>query len=75
MRANYLKGAIGLSKHKMGIGLVDKNIFNERLEICKYCEHIKNYNIELERTKCGICGCYIRPKLSLKTEKCPLNQW
>ena len=75
MRANYIRGVVGLTKHKLGVGLVKKNEFEERLKICLDCEYLKNYNKELKKTKCGICGCFIRPKLSLRSEKCPKGLW
>jgi len=75
MRANYIKGVVGLTKHKMGVGLVNKEEFERRLEKCKTCEYLKNYNEDLKKTKCGVCGCFIRPKLSLKSEKCPKRLW
>lgn len=41
-----------------------------RKEKCLSCEA---YNIE--KNKCGKCGCYIPAKILLKPTKCPLGKW
>lgn len=44
-------------------------IKNRRLEICKNCEHL------IMNKRCSLCGCYVKPKASLLTEKCPDKRW
>ena len=44
-----------------------KQIANERFEICDKCEH----NIEL---KCNKCGCPLKAKI-FSQKGCPINKW
>jgi hypothetical protein len=47
--------------------------YNERLEICKECEHrVEIINIT---ERCIICGCIIPIKAKIEVFKCPLNKW
>ena len=44
----------------------------KRLIICNKCEKselISNIKV------CGICGCIIKAKVTISSEKCPLNKW
>lgn len=43
-----------------------------RLKICKTCEH----NIKFAGTRiCDQCGCIIKSKASVESEKCLMNKW
>ena len=43
-----------------------------RLDICKTCEH----NIKFGGTRiCELCGCIIKSKVSIESEKCLMNKW
>lgn len=43
-----------------------------RLKICKSCEH----NIKFGGTRiCDQCGCIIKSKASVESEKCLMNKW
>jgi hypothetical protein len=41
---------------------------DQRLAICKNCEHYVS-------GKCAICGCVLKYKTKMDTEKCPINKW
>ena len=43
---------------------VSSEILSQRLEICNKCEHHSN-------GRCKLCGCMLRWKRTLATEKCP----
>lgn len=47
-----------------------KRIGDERLEICKSCEHL-----EIESLRCRQCGCYMEIKVKLPFVSCPLDKW
>ena len=41
-----------------------------RMKICMSCEeYIK------EENRCNLCGCYMRVKTKIATEKCPIRKW
>ena len=43
-----------------------------RLDICKSCEH----NVKFGNTRiCDQCGCILKSKASIDSEKCLMNKW
>ena len=43
-----------------------------RLDICKSCEH----NVKFGSTRiCDQCGCILKSKASIDSEKCLMNKW
>ena len=40
----------------------------DRLEICRLCEHN-------EEGVCSICGCILKAKTKMDTERCPIDKW
>ena len=73
---DIIKGAIGLTKVALGIKAAPDEIIEKRLLICTRCEHMKKSKSKrfkklLER--CGICGCFLYAKITLKDEQCPLD--
>ena len=45
---------------------------NRRRQICKSCEH----NIKYGKTRiCEMCGCFIKAKTTIESEKCLMNKW
>ena len=73
----YKKGALGLSKFYLGIDKSDDMMADRRRAICMECPKLKadNRKIATYKYKCGECGCFMEPKIKIKTEKCPLNKW
>lgn len=47
--------------------------YDARLKICDECEHKKK--IKGFGEYCDVCGCIIKSKISVKSEKCYLNKW
>lgn len=45
-----------------------KDIFNERLNICKSCKY---YKIGI----CQKCGCVVAAKTKAEDEECPIKKW
>lgn len=43
---------------------------DQRLEICKQCEHL-----EQQTTRCDKCGCFMKGKTKLPFAKCPIDKW
>jgi hypothetical protein len=49
---------------------LSKGEAEERMKICASCEeYIK------EENRCNLCGCYMRVKTRIATEKCPIGKW
>jgi len=40
----------------------------QRITICKNCEHYAE-------GRCKICGCVLKYKTQMETEKCPIDKW
>tara|TARA_R110002050_G_scaffold151931_2_gene279244 strand:+ start:301 stop:534 length:234 start_codon:yes stop_codon:yes gene_type:complete len=51
-----------------GAPIVEKEVFEERLNICNKCEH-------LDVNKCLKCGCTMTVKCKWGTAACPINKW
>ena len=76
MRAHDVwRGAKGLSKYHMGVGLASEDVVNDRKNVCLSCKYIKNPKPDLKGSKCKLCGCLIRAKTALRQETCPKNKW
>ena len=43
-----------------------------RLDICKMCEHNIKY---MGAHICDQCGCILKSKASIESEKCLMNKW
>ena len=41
---------------------------DERMRICRKCDHYL-------RGKCVLCGCVLKAKTKMDTEKCPIDKW
>ena len=58
---------------------VSKEIQNQRLAICKDCEHRKNRFLAIfKMDSCGVCKCNLRAKTKLEKDffgECPLKKW
>jgi hypothetical protein len=48
--------------------LASKEITSKRLEICKSCEF---HALLLKKSRCTICGCFLKAKASLIDQSCP----
>ena len=66
-RFRSFSGSI-LNWAKTGMKLLDDARFSARLAICKNCQFFASGT-------CRKCGCVLRMKLRLPTEKCPLDLW
>lgn len=50
-------------------GMVDRNIAEERFDICEACEHLTSMN------RCRRCGCFMKAKVKFKRASCPARKW
>lgn len=48
----------------------DKELIEERLDICKQCPWLDKRVI-----KCRKCGCFMKLKTTLKQASCPIGKW
>ncbi len=70
------KGAIGLARSVLGVGLASPRQIEQRLAICRACpEAVPCVHNTRQVCKCDICHCWLRHKTRLKRERCPLGQW
>jgi hypothetical protein len=59
---------------KSGMKTVSPEDLEKRLAICKACDNFDA--IALKGTgRCKLCGCSTHLKLSMATEKCPIDKW
>ena len=49
---------------------ISKDVVNERLEMCKQCEHIIKATYQ-----CRKCGCFMGLKTKLANAECPIGKW
>ena len=49
---------------------VNKEIYKERLDICRGCEHYFK-----PTGNCKICGCFVRIKAAMSVMGCPKEYW
>lgn len=47
-----------------------KEVYNERMSICKTCD--KYFKLT---GSCKVCGCFMRIKANISICKCPLDKW
>jgi hypothetical protein len=54
-----------------GKGLVaDSDVSNKRIAICAKCpQFIKDQN------RCSLCGCFLKAKVKMISESCPIGKW
>ena len=50
---------------------VTEKIRLERYNVCKACKDLTLLPVEL----CGVCGCFIKLKITVKASECPINKW
>jgi hypothetical protein len=46
-----------------------RKIADERMAICKTCEHLENLR------RCNKCGCFMDAKTVFMDAECPLDKW
>lgn len=49
---------------------VEKNIAQNRYDLCKQCSYFNNLT-----TTCTQCGCLMKLKVKFTKSVCPLNKW
>lgn len=52
-----------------GVRICGEDELNSRLMICSSCKHLDINNV------CMMCGCYVRIRTLLKTNRCPMKMW
>ena len=74
MARQLAKTSVEVVKHgaRTGHFTVSKEEQKRRMEICHVCEYF-----DKERNRCKLCGCYLRAKMRLSSDKnlCPDGRW
>ena len=72
---NFLATLFATVKRFLGGGevLADFKDIENRLQICRSCEHKRGD--ALKNLKCQICECRIRYKVRLASSACPEGKW
>ena len=50
--------------------IMDPEIINKRMDLCRSCEHFINMT-----SQCSQCGCYMPAKTTLSNAECPVGKW
>ena len=66
-------GVVGLGKAALGVDRASEVLIRQRRGICAACPKATAGSARISR--CQVCSCFIHPKSSLVTEKCPLGNW
>ena len=70
------KNAMGAFRRVLSAKLAGKSVLlpqpeiNKRLSICNQCEYH-----DMAMGRCTVCSCFIRAKMQLNTEVCPMEKW
>jgi hypothetical protein len=51
--------------------IAESSVREKRAAICLSCDKLRHGIV----FQCGLCGCVIKGKISLKREKCPAGKW
>ena len=71
-----VRGASGISRSVIGIGLASSVVQRRRMEICQPCkEAVRCVPYAPQVCKCLQCGCFLKHKTRLAKERCPLGKW
>ena len=74
--ANFTK-AMGRAAKAFAVGepvFVSTDEWKARLAVCGTCEHFQKATSTTQPT-CGLCGCLVKLKAFLQTERCPDSRW
>ena len=52
-----------------------KKLSDERLAICKECEHSRDMFARGWINYCNKCGCMLKIKTRIKSNQCPIGKW
>jgi hypothetical protein len=50
--------------------LADGELAEERMKVCRECDHFRKMIIN-----CEICGCFLPGKTKLLEMRCPIDKW
>jgi len=70
-----VRGVIGVSKAKLGIGRVPVEVMKQRLQTCVACPQLTENVFPGCGRRCGVCGCGVFCKAQLAAERCPEGRW
>lgn len=79
--ADYLRGAVGLTKATVGIDRADPATVAWRLHWCMACDELYNapastqFFHQFGPQACRQCGCFVKAKARIRREGCPLARW
>ena len=75
---SILKGIKGIATAKLHLDDATKENFKKRKEICesnKCGKFIAPVEGDFSTYKCGKCGCWLKYKLVINSQTCPLKHW
>lgn len=74
--ANFTK-AMARAAKAFAVGepvFVSTDEWKARLAVCRTCDHFQKATSTTQPT-CALCGCIVKMKAFLQTERCPDNRW
>lgn len=76
------QGTVGLAKMVAGIDRSPDELAAERLAVCRGCDRLRRFVQGLPAgadvglsDRCDACGCFVRAKVLIAGESCPLERW
>jgi hypothetical protein len=70
---NVWTGVVGLTKAAVRVQRAEEPVIRKRRSICEACPTATAGSSK--RSRCLACTCFIYPKTTTATEKCPLGKW
>jgi len=71
--SRFMRAMISAGKELIrGKGIfINSEVKEQRKKLCKQCKFKHGRIIKT----CNLCGCYLRLKIKMSTESCPLDKW
>jgi hypothetical protein len=72
-----IDGVKGLTKATLQIDKCDDAVINQRTKICYDCDSCTKKKTDSGKiiARCKICKCFIKAKVRISSESCPLHKW
>lgn len=71
MASTFAKAIVDETKYIVsGSGLLNQDEVNKRIEVCNSCEFFVK-----DDKRCIKCGCFIKIKARMRSQKCPIGKW
>ncbi len=72
---NTRQGIVGAFKLAQAVVTPSSEMSEKRLKLCLSCDDIDVTKADIQMEQCRNCGCFVRQKVKLVNEQCPIGKW